>query len=84
MITELKLLIHGALYGNNKLDKLGTSTMMESRNPNIVRILEENLLICVNWRNTNANRILESLLWGDCFSFNYSNEKKVLLFIKKS
>ena len=41
MITELKLLIHGALYGNNKLDKLGTSTMMESRNPNIVRILEE-------------------------------------------
>ena len=31
----------GALYGINKLDKLGTSTIMESRNPTIVRILEE-------------------------------------------
>lgn len=30
-----------ALYGPNRLEKLGTSTYMESRNPTIVRILEE-------------------------------------------
>lgn len=31
----------GALYGTNKLEKLGTATVMGSRNPTIVRILEE-------------------------------------------
>lgn len=31
----------GALYGINKLSKLGTDTIMESRNTTIVRILEE-------------------------------------------
>ena len=31
----------GALYGINKLEKLGTDTIMESRNTTIVRILEE-------------------------------------------
>lgn len=31
----------GALYGNNKLDKQGTDTIMEARNKNIIRILEE-------------------------------------------
>lgn len=31
----------GALYGINKLEKLGTDTIMESRNPTIVRLLEE-------------------------------------------
>ena len=30
-----------ALYGTNKLEKLETATTMESRNPTIVRILEE-------------------------------------------
>ena len=31
----------GSLYGINKLEKLGTDTIMESRNPNIVRVLED-------------------------------------------
>lgn len=31
----------GALYGINKIEKLGTDTIMESRNSTIVRILEE-------------------------------------------
>jgi len=31
----------GALYGLNRLEKLGTDTIMESRNSTIVRILEE-------------------------------------------
>lgn len=39
--NRIEIINPGALYGNNKLDKLGTSTMMEARNPNIVRILEE-------------------------------------------
>ena len=38
---RIEILNPGALYGINKLDKLGTSTIMESRNPTIVRILEE-------------------------------------------
>lgn len=31
----------GALYGMNKIEKLGTDTIMESRNSTLVRILEE-------------------------------------------
>ena len=36
-----EILNPGTLYGTNKLEKLGTATTMESRNPTIVRILEE-------------------------------------------
>ena len=39
--NRIEIINPGALYGNNKIEKLGTTTMMESRNPNIVRILEE-------------------------------------------
>lgn len=38
----------GALYGINKLEKLGTDAIMESRNTNIVRILEEKGTIIEN------------------------------------
>ena len=38
----------GALYGNNRLDKLGTDTIMEARNKNIIRILEEKASIIEN------------------------------------
>ena len=38
---RVEILNPGALYGTNKLEKLGTDTIMESRNPTIVRILEE-------------------------------------------
>lgn len=38
---RIEILNPGALYGTNKLEKLGTPTVMEARNPNIVRILEE-------------------------------------------
>jgi len=31
----------GALYGMNKMEKLGTDTITESRNPTIIRVLEE-------------------------------------------
>lgn len=38
---RIEILNPGALYGQNRLEKLGTDTMMETRNPNIVRLLEE-------------------------------------------
>lgn len=38
---RIEIISPGTLYGTNLLDKLGTSTSMEVRNPNIVRILEE-------------------------------------------
>ena len=38
---RIEIINPGNLYGTNKLEKLGTATIMESRNPTIVRILEE-------------------------------------------
>lgn len=38
---RIEIINPGILYGTNKLEKLGTATTMESRNPTIVRILEE-------------------------------------------
>lgn len=38
---RIEIISPGTLYGTNRLDKLGTSSSMEVRNPNIVRILEE-------------------------------------------
>ena len=38
---RIEILNPGALYGTNKLEKLGTDTIMETRNPTIVKILEE-------------------------------------------
>ena len=33
---RIEILNPGALYGANKIEKLGTDTIMESRNPTIV------------------------------------------------
>ena len=38
---RIKIINPGALYGINRIEKLGTATTMESRNTTIVRILEE-------------------------------------------
>lgn len=38
---RIEILSPGSLYGSNKLEKLGSSNMLEARNPTIVRILEE-------------------------------------------
>ena len=38
---RIEIINPGALYGTNRLEKLGTATTMESRNTTIVRILEE-------------------------------------------
>ena len=45
---RIEILNPGALYGTNKLEKLGTATIMESRNPTIVRILEEKSSVIEN------------------------------------
>ena len=39
--NRIEILNPGTLYGTNKLEKLGTASIMEARNPTIVRILEE-------------------------------------------
>lgn len=38
---RIEIINPGALYGTNRIEKLGTATTMESRNPTLVRILEE-------------------------------------------
>lgn len=38
---RIEIINPGNLYGTNRLEKLGTATTMEVRNPTIVRILEE-------------------------------------------
>lgn len=38
---RIEIINPGTLYGTNKIKKLGTATTMESRNPTLVRILEE-------------------------------------------
>ena len=45
---RIEIISPGTLYGTNRLDKLGTSTSMEVRNPNIVRILEEKRSVIEN------------------------------------
>ena len=45
---RIEILNPGALYGTNKIEKLGTSTTMEARNPTIVRILEEKSSVIEN------------------------------------
>lgn len=45
---RIEILNPGSLYGSNKLEKLGTATIMESRNPTIVRILEDKSSITLN------------------------------------
>ena len=38
---RIEIINPGALYGQNKVEQLGTATIMEARNPNIIKILEE-------------------------------------------
>ena len=45
---RIEIINPGNLYGTNKLEKLGTATNMEVRNPTIVRILEEKSSVIEN------------------------------------
>ncbi len=42
---RIEIINPGTLYGTNKLEKLGIATTMESRNPTIVKILEEKVML---------------------------------------
>lgn len=45
---RIEIINPGNLYGTNRLDKLGTSTSMDVRNPNIIKILEEKSRVVEN------------------------------------
>lgn len=38
---KIEIIYPRALYGTNRIEKLGTAITMESRNPTLVRIIEE-------------------------------------------
>ena len=50
----------GILYGTNKIEKLGSLSSMEARNPNIVKILEEKHTILEN-RHTGIPTIISEM-----------------------
>ena len=45
---RIEIINPGNLYGTNRIDKLGTSTSMDVRNPNIIKILEEKSRVVEN------------------------------------
>lgn len=45
---RIEILNPGGLYGINKMDKITSSTIMETRNPTIIRILEEKSSVIEN------------------------------------
>ena len=45
---KIEIIYPRALYGTNRIEKLGTAITMESRNPTLVRILEEKETVIEN------------------------------------
>ena len=45
---RIEIINPGNLYGTNRIDKLGTFTSMDVRNPNIIKILEEKSRVVEN------------------------------------
>ena len=84
---RIEILNPGALYGTNKLEKLGTATTMESRNPTIVRILEEKGSVIENRHSGIPTMIREMEKYGlpepefyeerDCFKVIFKNKNIV-------
>lgn len=84
---RIEILNPGALYGTNKLEKLGTATTMESRNPTIVRILEEKGSVIENRHSGIPTMIREMEKYGlpepefyeerDCFKVIFRNKNVV-------
>ena len=61
---RIEIINPGNLYGTNKLEKLGTATTMESRNPTIVRILEEKGSVIENRHSGIPTMIREMRKYG--------------------
>lgn len=61
---RIEILNPGTLYGTNKIEKLGTATTMESRNPTLVRILEEKGSVIENRHSGIPTMIREMKKYG--------------------
>ena len=57
---RIEILNPGGLYGINKMDKITSSTIMETRNPTIIRILEEKSSVIEN-RHTGIATMREEM-----------------------
>ena len=62
--NRIEIINPGILYGTNKIEKLGTITSMESRNPTIVRILEEKGAVIENRHSGIPTMIREMKKYG--------------------
>lgn len=61
---KIEIINPGALYGTNRIEKLGTATTMESRNPTLVRILEEKESVIENRHSGIPTMIREMKKYG--------------------
>lgn len=61
---RIEIINPGALYGTNRIEKLGTATTMESRNPTLVRILEEKGSVIENRHSGIPTMIREMKKYG--------------------
>lgn len=85
--NRIEILSPGALYGGNKLEKLGTATTMEVRNPTIVKILEEKKSVIENRHSGIPTMKIEMKKYGlpdpefyeeqDSFKVVFKNNKNI-------
>lgn len=84
---RVEIISPGALYGGIKLEKLGTPINMETRNPTIVRILEEKSSVIEN-RYTGINTMKNEMASyglpepefyddGTCFKVIFRNDYEI-------
>lgn len=59
--NRIEIINPGDLYGNNRLEELGTDVMLESRNKNIVKLLEINGNIIEN-RHTGIATMIDEMI----------------------
>ena len=71
---RIEVLSPGALYGTNKMEKLGTSTIMETRNPTIIRLLEEKSSVIEN-RHTGIPTMIREMEENDLPKPEFYNER---------
>ena len=79
---RIRIINPGNLYGTNRIDKLGTSTSMDVRNPNIIKILEEKSRVVENRHSGIPTVIREMKKHGlKCRNF-MKNEIVLKLFLE--
>lgn len=80
---KIEIINPRALYGTNRIGKLGTATTIESRNPTLVRILEEKGSVIENRHSRIPTMIREMKRYGLPFPKFYEERDsfKVILEI---